>query len=220
MQVLSFVMQKGGSFKTTLATQLAVYAQQQGEKALIIDLDPQRSAVAWSQIRAGKAPESVPSLPARLGDVIKQARQMFGKTLICVDTAPHTEAGALEAIQLANIIICPTKSSVLDINSIRDTIALIDQADCRAKTQIVVTDITPGRGEAADYDRAVSALKGFNIRICTTFISHRKAYVTAVDRGLGVTELAPKDKAASEIRELWDELHLLQPTGKNKVKTA
>src|SRR5262245_26585191 len=66
MPTISMVMQKGGSGKSTLATQLAVYAQQQGQRPLIVDLDPQRSAVVWSDLRQGRSPEAVPSLPSRL----------------------------------------------------------------------------------------------------------------------------------------------------------
>src|SRR5262245_49186062 len=133
MRVISMVMQKGGSGKSTLATQLAVWAQEQGERPLIVDLAPQRSAVAWSAFRGGKSPEAVPSLPNKLGDVIKQASEMFGKTLIVVDTAPHTNSGALDAIELADLIVCPTKASAFDLSSIKETVGLIGKAGKLAK---------------------------------------------------------------------------------------
>jgi len=40
----SFVQQKGGSGKSTICTNLAVHAEDNGETVLIIDLDPQSSA--------------------------------------------------------------------------------------------------------------------------------------------------------------------------------
>lgn len=214
MRTWAFVMQKGGSGKSTIATQIAVYSQEQGERPLIVDLDPQRSAVTWSGLRAGRVPEAVPSLPSKLGDVIKQAGQMFHKTMIFVDTAPHTDSGALEAIQLADVVICPTKIGVLDLASFRETVALLEHSGMREKALVVINDITSGKGAAEDYARAVNGLREFGVRVCTTFLCHRKAYVTAVDRGSGVTELMPRDKAADEIRALWDEVHLLQPSNK------
>ena len=48
MRVISFVTQKGGSGKTTLAFCCAVAAQEKGKRTLILDMDPQGTATAWS----------------------------------------------------------------------------------------------------------------------------------------------------------------------------
>ena len=56
MRVITFVTQKGGSGKTTLATSCAVAAEQAGHKALILDMDPQGSAEAWYQDREAETP--------------------------------------------------------------------------------------------------------------------------------------------------------------------
>ena len=44
MKVLAVLSQKGGVGKTTLATCLAVAAEQAGKEVAIIDLDPQATA--------------------------------------------------------------------------------------------------------------------------------------------------------------------------------
>jgi chromosome partitioning protein len=211
MATFSMVMQKGGSGKSTLATQLAVYAQQQGERPVIVDLDPQRSAVVWSNLRNGRSPEAVPSLPNRLGVVIQQAQQTFGKTLVMVDTAPHTDSGALEAIELADVILCPTRASAFDLSSIKETVGLIGSIGRLGKAVIIINGVTPGKGSASEYRDAASAMREFGVRICATYICHRKAFVTAVGKGAGVTEITPKDPAAAEIKALWDEIRQLQP---------
>lgn len=215
MTTFSMVMQKGGSGKSTLATQLAVYAQQQGERPLIVDLDPQRSAVVWSDLRQGRSPEAVPSLPSRLGDVIHQARDTFGKTLVLVDTAPHTDSGALEAISLADVILCPTRASAFDLSSIKETVGLIGSVGKLGKAVIVVNGVTSGKGSASEYKDAVNTMREFGVRICSTYICHRKAFMAAVGKGAGVTEIAPKDPAAAEIKALWDEIRKLQPVASN-----
>ena len=46
------VSKKGGVGKTSLALNLAVAAELAGHAALIVDLDPQASAAAWSDSRA------------------------------------------------------------------------------------------------------------------------------------------------------------------------
>src|SRR3954467_12286874 len=63
MRVVSLVTQKGGSGKTTLCLNLAVAAEQAGVRCLLVDLDPQGTAQAWSQ-----DPEAAtPPLGARRG---------------------------------------------------------------------------------------------------------------------------------------------------------
>jgi chromosome partitioning protein len=220
MPTISMVMQKGGSGKSTLATQLAVYAQQQGQRPLIVDLDPQRSAVVWSDLRQGRSPEAVPSLPSRLGEVIRQAEETFSKTLILVDTAPHTDSGALEAIELADVILCPTKASAFDMSSIKETVGLIGSVGKLGRAIIVINGLTPGKGAASEYADAVNAMREFGVRICATYICHRKAFVTAVGRGAGVTEIAPKDAATAEIKALWKEIHRLQPVANKAEATS
>src|SRR5262245_34787869 len=53
MPSIGFLAQKGGAGKTTLAVHLAVLA---GD-ALLVDLDPQRSAAEWWETRSAELPE-------------------------------------------------------------------------------------------------------------------------------------------------------------------
>lgn len=45
--IITIASQKGGAGKTTLATSLADTLALQGDRVLLIDLDPQRSALMW-----------------------------------------------------------------------------------------------------------------------------------------------------------------------------
>jgi len=51
MKILAVISQKGGAGKTTLATALAVAAQQDGREVALLDLDPQASACFWGDRR-------------------------------------------------------------------------------------------------------------------------------------------------------------------------
>ena len=66
--ILGFLNQKGGVGKTTLATHVAGELARTGARVLLIDADPQASALDWSERRVGE------SLP-RLFDVVGLAKE-------------------------------------------------------------------------------------------------------------------------------------------------
>ena len=74
MRTWAFVQQKGGSGKSTTASNLAVYAEEKGETFLVIDLDPQRSATLWSSARRGtnNEPMVIDGLPEKLSDIVSE----------------------------------------------------------------------------------------------------------------------------------------------------
>jgi chromosome partitioning protein len=56
MPIMAVVNQKGGTGKTTVATNLAtLFASQKGE-VLLVDADPQQSALEWQRDRPAHLP--------------------------------------------------------------------------------------------------------------------------------------------------------------------
>jgi len=51
MKTIAIISQKGGAGKTTVATHLAVAAEQHGLNTALFALDPQASATAWADRR-------------------------------------------------------------------------------------------------------------------------------------------------------------------------
>lgn len=205
MRIWSLVSQKGGSGKSTLATQLAVIASQQGEQPIIVDMDPQGSAEVWHGVRGKNlAPGAIAAIPENLVKVIDGARTM-GITMLIIDTPPHSDKTALEAIRHSDLVICPTQSSIFDVWALRDTATIIDLCSAKDKA-IVVINALPTSGTEAAYDEAAAAVREMGLKLAATGVGHRKAFVTSVNNGKGVTEMFPKDKAAEELRKLWNEL--------------
>lgn len=56
MKILSFVNQKGGTGKSVLALNLAVAAEQAGEKVCVLDLDTQGTVANWYGTRTAETP--------------------------------------------------------------------------------------------------------------------------------------------------------------------
>jgi chromosome partitioning protein len=202
MRVWTFASSKGGAGRSTLATQLAVLAEQSGEIVLLVDLDPQRSAVRWGEVRQG-TPDVLPCLPEKLKGLLKEAKGE-GVTLALVDTAPHSDAAALTAMRLATRVLCPVRPAMMDTAALLDTLKLVDMAEKRDAAIVIINGVPP-RGEARA-DAADEAIAQFEIAVCPVRIGYRIAFMDATDQGQGVTEIAPKDKASVEITALWKQL--------------
>jgi chromosome partitioning protein len=207
MRAWAFVSQKGGVGKSTLATQLAVLAGQKGEKVIIIDLDPQGSAYEWHQRRGSEAsPPVARAVPERLVNAMEAAAELDAFTLAFIDTAPHTDRGALEAVAEASLIICPTRPSKLDLGAMKDTARLLEVSDSTKKALAVINAV-PSAGAKKTYAKATELVEGIGFKVAKQFVVDRVAYVRATDVGKGVTEMKSSDsKAVDELTALWDEL--------------
>ena len=206
MRKIILLSQKGGAGKSTLATQLAVWATQQDELACIVDLDPQASAALWRNFRKEKLPLVQRALPERLPQVAAEAENL-GVTVLLVDTPPHLDKTAVEAIRLADLILCPTKPDLLNLGALADTVALLDTASAKGKALAVINDLpTAAKARSIALETATVTLRRFGVPIAGITIGHSQAMVDAIGLGLGITEKSPKNAAAKEIAALWEEI--------------
>jgi chromosome partitioning protein len=153
MKTIAVVSQKGGTGKTTLALHLAVAA---GDGAAVVDLDPQASATAWRDLRHSESPAVVSVQPARLTQALETAKGA-GASFVVVDTAPHSEAGALAATRAADLILIPCRPALLDLRAISASVDVVQLAK-KAESAAVVINACPPRGSLPDEaQRALSA---------------------------------------------------------------
>src|SRR4051794_30321390 len=97
MRVITFITQKGGAGKTTLAINCAVLAGQKKKKALILDLDPQASSEAWFQDREAESPLLVAATAWRLPEALATAKA-GGFDYVLIDTPGRDEPSTNAAI--------------------------------------------------------------------------------------------------------------------------
>jgi chromosome partitioning protein len=215
VRIWAFISQKGGVGKSTLSCQLAVYAGKLELKTIILDLDPQASASVWHQQRgAGEPPPVVQVLPDKLGTVVDHIRGTGAFDLVIIDTAPHTDKGALAAISQADIIVCPTKPAMVDLAALKDTVNIIELADAKGRAIGVVNGVPvtgSGKGATKAYAKASEYIERFGIRVAASYIGDRVAFVHAMDAGKGVTENAKGSTAEKELQALWSELNETPP---------
>jgi chromosome partitioning protein len=154
---------------------------------------------------AGPQPRLQP-LTERLVQVASEA-EALSVTALLVDTPPHLDKSALEAIRFADLILCPTKPDLLSLGALADTVALIDHASAKEKTLAVINDLpTAAKARALALETATVALQRLGVRIAEQTIGHSQAIVDAIGVGLGITEKAPRNAASKEIEALWAEI--------------
>jgi chromosome partitioning protein len=210
MRTWVLASEKGGVGKTTIATNLGVHACQCGERTVIADLDAQGSAPSWHRLRGGDNP-SVVSVASENLQRVKDGSLALGVSLLIIDTPGHLAAATLAAIRSATLVISPVRPSLFDLLALKDTIKLIEQAGKLDSAVCVVNGIVPGKRQGTAYSEAELAASGLGIKVASSYLCQRVAYVKAIGLGKGVTEIEPKKDAAKEIRALWSQLNELNP---------
>jgi chromosome partitioning protein len=201
-RIILFAQQKGGAGKTMLLTQIGTALAAQGRTVSIVDLDPQRSAAEWHQARA-KAGRSglslVESANWRAASDIQKAARTSDLTLI--DSPGTAEVLRRVALRAADFCIVPCQPSAADVWACRQTLEIIEG---EGTPHVVVLNRVPPRSNAAD--AATAELASLGAPVAEATLGSRSAYAEAFMEGAGVTETAPRSKAATEIEALVAEL--------------
>lgn len=124
---IAVVNLKGGVGKTTTAVHLAASLAQRGGKVLLIDADPQGSALAWAEIAGDAWPANleVRSLPGR--DLAKRLADVDADHIV-IDSAPNDSAIAASALSAADLAIIPLGTTLMDLDRVGDTVRLMAAA--------------------------------------------------------------------------------------------
>jgi chromosome partitioning protein len=197
MRVLALASQKGGSGKTTLSGHLAVEAQRSGAgPVVLIDIDPQGSLADWWNEREDDMPAFAQTTVARLAADLEILRQQ-GFKLAVIDTPPAITMAIQSVIQVAELIVVPTRPSPHDLRAVGATVDLCERA---GKPLIFVVNAATPKAKIT-YEAAVALSQHGTVAPVT--LHHRTDFAASMIDGRTVMEIDPEGKSANEIQELW-----------------
>ena len=201
MLTLTLLSHKGGSGKSTLALGLGVECATTRGATCIIDIDPQGTAVAWSDQRGeDNDPVVTATQPNRLG-VIQNTCKDNGVARLIIDTPAGATESALAAAALADVIVIPCRPTGPDMAAMPRTARI---AELAGRPAIFVINQGESRGDHNERAREALAILGKQHRIptCPVTVMRRIAHVRAYENGQTAREAYPGSKAAAELEAL------------------
>ena len=208
MPVVAIVNQKGGTGKTTLATNLASVLAEKG-KVLLLDADPQASSQNWAASECA-SPEALAVKGLGKGNLLDQVRSIardYDWTII--DGPPGITKTSADAVRAADLVLIPAKPSPLDVWAASDIVAAVrarqksNNGTPRAAFVITMTQPRTRLGRQID-----AALAELGIPVLRARTTQRVAYPNAINDGNSVVD-GQDQTARNEILAIRGELENL-----------
>src|ERR1700712_1576330 len=191
MRAIAVISQKGGAGKTTLALHIAVAAELAGYSTVLLDMDPQGTAEAWSEWRKEAPPVVIPAKTATLVRTLEKAAS-HAADFVIMDTPPLAEAEARAAAKIADLVLVPCRPNAFDVHSIKTTTDLTRFA---AKPAFAIFNAGPVAASRL-YIETADLVAEIGLKVGPFRLSERAAFRHATGSGQAAQEIEPKGKAA------------------------
>jgi chromosome partitioning protein len=193
LQTLLVANPKGGSGKTTLATNLAGYLAHSGRQVALLDMDRQQSATAWIDLREEDLPAIAPY------------RQDAGADWLVIDSPAGLHGKMLERVlKLASRVLVPISPSMFDMAASRDFLATLREERAVRKGKVFVGVVGMRIDPRTRMGLSLQEFLAQQDLPVLAYLRYAQSYVNAAGEGKSLFDL-PHHLASREL-EQWDYL--------------
>lgn len=196
---------KGGSGKTTIATNLAIMRALDGSDVLLIDADDQETASDFTMLRNERVQARATYTSIKLtGQAVRtETLRLAGKyTDVVIDTSGRDTTSQRAALTVADMLLVPFVPRSFDVWTLEKVGELVGEmrvANPDLKAYVFINRADPS---GRDNDEASDVLRDNDgLEFIPTPVGTRKAFGNAAAQGLAVSEIRPQDAKASQ--EMW-----------------
>jgi len=208
-QIIAVIQEKGGTGKSTIATNLAGMADK-GLKVALVDCDmPQGTSASWAAIRLQDKPINLTArIAATYQALVEQVQELSANhDLVIIDAPPRIAEITKVALVLSNLTIIPLGASAAEIWATADLIKTLEAAkQVKHDVQAIIlwNRFRASTKSAKELSESVST--DLKLKQLNTKLGYRVAYSEALARGLTALEWNDK-QAQTEMLALGAELN-------------
>lgn len=212
MKIVLIGGEKGGTGKTTIATNLAAMRAAKNIDTLLVDTDRQSSGSMWAHSRNSnpklKRVSCVQIFGENVADELTDLKERY-KSII-VDAGGRDSIELRSAMVVADILVVPVQASQYDLWTLSTLEKLYKQVrsiNKNLKLYILLSraPTNPSVKDLEDAKELVGEFKEF--KLLNSVISDRTIFRRAASNGMGIFEYEPKNpKAEEEVLSLYNEI--------------
>ena len=205
-KVVLFGSEKGGTGKSSLATNTAAYLVLNGYDCVLVDADKQKTSTTWAQDREANGLVSKKVISISLdGNIRAPLFDLKNRyEFVIVDCAGRDSRELRTGMTGADVLISPLRPSQFDLDTLPNLLSVFEQAKDINPDLVghLVVNQAPTNPFVKEADQARAVIDEYNeFHLVKTVIHDRKVYRDTASEGLSIFETG-NEKAQSELEEL------------------
>ena len=212
--IISFLNQKGGVGKTTLAVHTAMAVALAGHKVVLVDADPQASALDWLASRKADPLFPVVGMPRAV--LHRQVPDLAaGCDLLVIDGPPSLTDITRSAMVASDLVLIPVTPSPYDVWAAGELVRRVEEV--RIGRPALAAHFVISRkivGTAIGRDVRAALAEWPSVPVLPAGVSQRVVFAETAAVGSTAVETSRDEKAVREIEDLRDAVLAAAFTGR------